>query len=131
MLHKTFSCRRDDIFGFRIKLLYFRMKICCDNRLTSFLLIQNRFFLSLPVKKVSINKFSSQNIVISSQNNVPKYPTGQHEQVYRCPKLEKISIDFLKRILKRQNKKCMFRSPNRPLKFSRLQKLLQKRNIIM
>ena len=41
------------------------------------------FFLSLPVKKVKNNKFSSQNIVISSQNNVPKKRTGRHEQVYR------------------------------------------------
>ena len=28
------------------------------------------FFLSLPVKKINNNRFSSQNIVISSQNNV-------------------------------------------------------------
>ena len=28
------------------------------------------------------NKFSSQNIVISSQNNVPKYHTKEHEQAF-------------------------------------------------
>ena len=28
------------------------------------------------------NKFSSQNIIISSQNNVPKYHTKGHEQIY-------------------------------------------------
>ena len=28
------------------------------------------------------NKFSTQNIVISSQNNVPKYLTKEHEQVF-------------------------------------------------
>ena len=37
-------------------------------------MVQNRFFLSFPVKKVNNNKFSSQNFVISSkitfQNNV-------------------------------------------------------------
>ena len=29
------------------------------------------------------NKFSSQNLVISSQNNVPKYRTRGHEQAYK------------------------------------------------
>ena len=36
-------------------------------------MVQNRFFLNLPVKEVKSNKFSSQNIVMSSQNNVENY----------------------------------------------------------
>ena len=40
------------------------------------------FFSSrFPVKKGNNNKFSSQNKVISSKNNVQKWRTGQHEQV--------------------------------------------------
>ena len=43
-------------------------------RYTNFLLVQSRFFLSLPVKKVKNDKFSSQ-------NNITKWCSGQHEQV--------------------------------------------------
>jgi hypothetical protein len=43
-------------------------EVCC----LAAQLVKNRFLLSLPVKKVNNNKFSSQNKVISSQNNVPK-----------------------------------------------------------
>ena len=39
------------------------------------------FFLSLPVKKVNDNEFSSQFRVTSSQNNVQNYHTTGHEQV--------------------------------------------------
>ena len=37
---------------------------------SQFLLVHNRFFLSLPDKKVNYSKFSFQNFVITSQNNV-------------------------------------------------------------
>ena len=62
------------------------MKIYYDNR---FLTVEKEnkiligakqvFFLSLPVEKEN-NRFSSQNIVISSQNNVPKYHPKQYEK---------------------------------------------------
>ena len=42
-------------------------------------MVQNWFFLSLPVKKVNNDKFSSQIFAISSQNNVPKWCTRQHD----------------------------------------------------
>ena len=44
-------------------------------------MVQNRFFLSLPVKKVNNNKFSSQIFLTSSQNNVQNYRTIGHKQV--------------------------------------------------
>ena len=53
-------------------LLYLGMKI----KETIFLLVQNSFFFSVK----NHNKFSSQNIIISSQNNVPKYHNKGHEQ---------------------------------------------------
>ena len=58
------------------------MKIYYDNIFFSVgklnKLLNGFFLLSLPVEKEN-NEFSSQNIVILSQNNVPKYHPGQHE----------------------------------------------------
>ena len=56
-IYKTCSCRAVRCSG----------TLFWDENL---LLVQNRFVLSLPVKKVNDNKFSSHNFVISSQNNV-------------------------------------------------------------
>ena len=49
------------------------------------------FFLSLPVEKEN-NKFSSQNIGISSQNNVLKYHPRRHEKDLSMDKYSKKDI---------------------------------------
>jgi hypothetical protein len=59
----------------------------------------NLFSLEFASKKIhkktekNHNKFSSQNIVISSQNNIPKYCTEGHEQVFRLCFFVEIMVD--------------------------------------
>ena len=65
---------------FGIILGYFGMK----SKLTYKLLPKQVFF---PQLKFIHNKFSSQNIVISSQNNVPKYRVKGHEHVFNKRKM--------------------------------------------
>ena len=48
---------------------------------TNFLLVENSFFSQLKFSVKKVNIFSSQIIVVSSQNNVRKYRTKGNEQV--------------------------------------------------
>ena len=48
---------------------------------TNFLLVENSFFSQLKFSVKKVNIFSSQIIVISSQNNIRKYRTKGNEQV--------------------------------------------------
>ena len=48
---------------------------------TNFLLVENSFFSQLKFSVKKVNIFSSQIIVVSSQNNVRKYRTKGHKQV--------------------------------------------------
>ena len=63
----------DVIFGQKIVMIIVKQ--------TSYWSKTDFFSSRFPVKKGNNNKFSSQNKVISSKNNVQKWRTGQHEQV--------------------------------------------------
>ena len=71
----------DIILGLGYVLRYFGMKLYYENRFVSVekeikLLIGPKHFISQFAVEKENNRFSSQNIVISSQNNVPKYHPG-------------------------------------------------------
>ena len=76
---RLFHVVRDDILGH-----YFGMKIYCNifysvEKENKFLIGPKQFFFSICQEEENYI-FSFQNIVISSPNNVPKYPPGQHEK---------------------------------------------------
>ena len=54
-------------------------------------MVQNRVFFSVK----NHNKFSSQNIVISSQNNVPHYHPRRHEKDYQFDCLDQDILNII------------------------------------